>query len=154
MQLSVSPAPTVTIRADSYDPAQTGRSKLLLEVGRDRFRLFVQNARRQGCYLEEYTFPSLLTDRPLTTVLPDLFRDHPVLSAGPWEEVCISVNSPSFTLVPQPLFRKEYAGSYLALMRGSALPRLTAMQPKAFCQFLIWSTPWPIICRGRIRSRR
>lgn len=122
MQVSVTPSPTVTIRSDAFNPAQTAQSVLCLEVGRDRFRLFVQNARRQGCYLEDYTFPSLLTDRPPTDVLPDLFRDHPVLSAGPWEDVRIGVNSPSFTLVPQPLFRKEYAGSYLALMRGSDLP--------------------------------
>lgn len=58
----------------------------------------------------------------MTDVLPDVFRDHPVLSAGPWQEIRISVNSPSFTLVPKPLFRKEYAGSYLTLMRGSSLP--------------------------------
>ncbi len=122
MQVTVTPSPTVTIRSDTFDPAQTAQSVLCLEVGRDRFRLLVQNARRQGCYLEDYTFPSLLHDRPLTDVLPDLFRDHPVLSAGPWEEVRIGVNSPSFTLIPKPLFRKEYAGSYLALMRGSALP--------------------------------
>jgi len=55
-------------------------------------------------------------------MLPDVFRNHPVLSAGRWQEIRVGVNSPSFTLVPQPLFRKEYAGSYLALMRGSALP--------------------------------
>lgn len=122
MQVSVTPSPTVTIRSDAFEPSRTAQSVLCLEVGRDRFRLFVQNARRQGCYLEDYTFPSLLSDRPLTDILPELFRDHPVLAAGPWEEVRISVNSPSFTLVPQPLFRKEYAGSYLALMRGSPLP--------------------------------
>lgn len=115
-------APSVLIRSDSFNPAQTNKSVLCLEVGRDRFRFLVQNAQRQGCYLEDYTFPSLLTDRPLMAALPDLFRDHPVLSSGPWQEIRISVNSPSFTLVPQPLFRKEYAGSYLALMRGSALP--------------------------------
>ena len=82
----------------------------------------VQDAKQRGCYLEDYTFPSLLTDRPLTDILPGIFRDHPVLSAGPWQEIRIGVNSPSFTLVPKALFRKEYAGSYLALMRGSELP--------------------------------
>lgn len=55
-------------------------------------------------------------------VLPDLIKEHPVLSTGPWQEIHISINSPSFTLIPQALFRKEYASSYLALMRGNALP--------------------------------
>ncbi|QDK83710.1 DUF3822 family protein [Spirosoma sp. KCTC 42546] len=115
-------APTVTIHADSFDPRQTDKSVLCLEVGRDRFQLLVQDKRGRALYLEDYMFPSLLTDRPLTSILPDVFRDHAVLSAGPWQEIRIGVNSPSFTLVPQPLYRKEYAGSYLALMRGSELP--------------------------------
>lgn len=115
-------APTVTIHADSFDPRQTDKSVLCLEVGRDRFQLLVQDKRGRALYLEDYMFPSLLTDRPLTSILPDVFRDHAVLSAGPWQEIRIGVNSPSFTLVPKPLYRKEYAGSYLALMRGSELP--------------------------------
>ncbi|WP_317166296.1 DUF3822 family protein [Spirosoma agri] len=114
--------PTVTIRSNSFDPEKTDKSILCLEVGHDRFRFLVQDSRRQGCFLEEYTFPSLLTDRPLTDRLPDVFRDHPVLSAGPWQEVRICVNSPSFTLIPKPLFRKEYASSYLTFMRGNDLP--------------------------------
>lgn len=122
MPAVVTPIPTVTIRSNSFDPASTAKSVLCIEVGRDRLRFMVQDGRRQGCYLEDYTFPSLLTDYVLTDVLPDVFRDHPVLSAGPWQEIRIGVNSPSFTLVPQPLFRKEYASSYLALMRGGILP--------------------------------
>ena len=82
----------------------------------------VQDKRGRGVYLDDYTFPSLLTDRSMTGILPNVFREHPVLSVGTWQEIRIGVNSPSFTLVPAPLFRKEYAGSYLALMRGSALP--------------------------------
>lgn len=122
MSTIVSLTPTVTIRAHSFDPALTTKSVLCIEVGRDRLRFLVQDGRRRGCYLEDYTFPSLLTDHALMDMLPDVFRDHPVLSAGPWQEVRIGVNSPSFTLVPQSLFRKEYANSYLALMRGSPLP--------------------------------
>ncbi|GAB3556616.1 DUF3822 family protein [Spirosoma fluminis] len=122
MQLAVTLAPTVTIRSHSFDPTDTAKSVLCLEVGRDRFRFVVQNAQRRSVYLEEYTFPSLLTERPLVGVLPDVFRGHAVLSAGSWQEVRVSVNSPSFTLVPKQLYRKEYAGSYLALMRGSPLP--------------------------------
>lgn len=121
MQTTVTIAPTVTIQSNSFNPAHTDKSVLCLEIGRDRFRLLVQNAQGRGVYLEDYAFPSLLANQPLTGLLPNLFRDNPLLSAGPWQEVRISINSSAFTLVPQPLFRKEYAGSYLALMRGSAL---------------------------------
>lgn len=115
-------APTVAIRSDAFDPAHTNKSTLCLEVGRDRFRLLVQDTQERAVCLEDYAFPSLLTSQPLTGLLPSLFRNHPVLSAGPWQQIRIGVNSPSFTLVPKPLFRKEYAGSYLALMRGNTLP--------------------------------
>jgi hypothetical protein len=122
VQITVTLTPTVTIRSNSFDPTDTTASVLCLEVGRDRFRFLVQDSRRRGVYLEDYTFPSLLTDRPMVGILPDVFREHPILSAGSWHEIRIAVNSPSFTLVPKLLYRKEYAGSYLALMRGSTLP--------------------------------
>ncbi|MCX6215244.1 DUF3822 family protein [Spirosoma sp.] len=122
MQIAVTLSPTVQISADSFDAGLASKSVLSLEVGRERFRFMVQDSRGQGLYLEDYTFPSLLTERSVTGVLPEVFREHPVLSAGPWQEIRIGVNSPSFTLIPAPLFRKEYAGSYLSLMRGSALP--------------------------------
>ncbi|WP_461128023.1 DUF3822 family protein [Spirosoma aerophilum] len=121
MQIAVTLTPTVSIGSDSFNPGLTDKSVLNLEVGRDRFRFMVQDKRGSGLYLNDYTFSSLLTDRAITGILPDVFREHPVLSAGPWQEIRIAVNSPSFTLIPTPLFRKEYASSYLALMRGSAL---------------------------------
>ncbi len=122
MQTAVIPTPTVTIQADSFNPARTNESVLCLEIGRDQLRVLVQDSRGRAVYLEDYTFPVLLMNQPLTGLLPAVFSHHRVLSAGPWQEIRVSVNSPSFTLVPQLLFRKEYAGSYLALMRGSALP--------------------------------
>lgn len=122
MSTIVSLTPTVVIRSSLFDPAHAAKSVLCIEVGRDRLRFLVQDGRRRGCYLEDYAFPSLLTDHALTDRLPDVFDEHPVLSAGPWQDIRVGVNSPSFTLVPQSLFRKEYANSYLALMRGSPLP--------------------------------
>ncbi|UFH52939.1 DUF3822 family protein [Spirosoma sp. KNUC1025] len=122
MQTTVTLAPTVIIRSDAFNLTHTDQLVLCLEVGRDRFRVLVRDSRSRVLYLEDYAFPSLLTNQPLTGLLPNIFRDHPVLSAKPWQEIRIGVNSPSFTLVPKSLYRKEYAGSYLALMRGSALP--------------------------------
>lgn len=122
VQTTVTLAPTVTIRSNSFDPTHIEQSVLCLELGPDRLRIMVQDEGRQAVYLEDYAIPALLSNQPLISLLPNLFRDHTVLSAGPWPEIRIGVNSPSFTLVPRPLFRKEYAGSYLALMRGSELP--------------------------------
>ncbi len=122
MPTAVTLAPKTTIRTYPFDPGKTGKSVLCLEVGQDRFQLLVRDADGQASCLEDYRFSSLSTEQSLLGVLPDVFRDHDVLRAGPWQEIRVSINSSSFTLIPEPLFRKEYAASYLALMRGSLLP--------------------------------
>lgn len=122
VQTAVTLAPTVTVRSDSFDPAHSNKSVLCLEVGRDRLRVLVQDLHGRALYLEDYAFPSLLTNQSVTSILPTIFRHHTVLAAGPWQAIRIGVNSSLFTLIPKPLFRKEYAGSYLALMTGSMLP--------------------------------
>jgi hypothetical protein len=119
---TVTLAPKTTIRTYSFDPGKTGKSVLCLEVGQDRFQLLVRDTGGQASCLEDYRFSSLSTDQSLLGVLPDVFRNHEILLAGPWQEIRIGINSASFTLIPEPLFRKEYAASYLALMRGSLLP--------------------------------
>lgn len=116
------PTPTISIRSDHFGPEQSARAVLCLEAGHDRFRFLAMDERGRGQWLEDYAFPSLLTERPPADLLTEIFRDHPLLTAGPWQEIRVSINTPSFTLIPQSLYRKEYAGSYLALMRGNQLP--------------------------------
>lgn len=114
--------PTISIQQDSFDPAQAEHAVLCLEVGKDRFRFAMLDEQQRCCWLEEYAFSSLLSERPLLDFLPTLFQQHPVLSIESWKQINIAINSPSFTLIPRPLYRKEYASSYLSFMRGSALP--------------------------------
>ncbi len=128
MPTTVTLAPKTAIRTHSFDPEKTGQSVLCLEVGQDRFQLLVRDKGGQALCLEDYRFSSLSTDQSLLGVLPDVFRNHEILLAGPWQEIRVGINSSSFTLVPELLFRKEYAASYLALMRGSILP------PQEFAQ--------------------
>ena len=115
-------SPIVAIRQDSFDSAQTEQSVLCVEVGKEHLRFAYLDAKKRLSWLEDFSFPSLLIERSLADNLPAIFQDHPILSAGPWQQVLVTVNSPAFTLIPTPLFRKEYATSYMTLMRGSALP--------------------------------
>ena len=115
-------SPIVAIRSDSFDAAETEQSVLCVEVGKEHLRFAYLDAKKRLSWLEDFSFPSLLTERSLADNLPAIFQDHPVLSAGPWQQVLVTVNSPAFTLIPKSLFRKEYASSYMTLMRGSALP--------------------------------
>jgi len=128
-------APVGDVGADDL-PTHPGSYLLALEMGKDRFRFGVTetsvatgrkpvtDAQPRCIWLEEYTFSSLLAEDTLLPSLETIYRSHPVLQrpADFWGQVRVSVNTPSFTLVPSHLFRKEYAASYLQLMRGSALP--------------------------------
>ncbi|RRB17573.1 DUF3822 family protein [Larkinella knui] len=114
--------PTVAIREDSFDVSMTDSYQLCLEMGNDRFRFcVVEPGVRQCFWLEDYIFPTLLTENPLLPSLRTIYQNHPILQSSYWKTIHVSVNSPSFTLVPSSLFRKEYAAQYLQLMRGNPL---------------------------------
>ncbi|GAB3938185.1 DUF3822 family protein [Larkinella terrae] len=114
--------PTVAIREDSFDVSMTDAHQLCLEMGKERFRFcIVEPVKRQCVWLEDYTFPTLLTESPLLPSLRTIYQNHPILQSSYWKNIHVSVNSPSFTLIPSGLFRKEYAAQYLQLMRGNPL---------------------------------
>jgi hypothetical protein len=106
--------PTVAIREDSFDVSMTDSYQLRFCV--------VEPNKHQCFWLEDYTFPTLLTENPLLPSLRTIYQNHPILQSAYWKNIYVSVNSPSFTLVPTSLFRKEYAAQYLQLMRGTPIP--------------------------------
>ncbi|WP_266364019.1 DUF3822 family protein [Tellurirhabdus rosea] len=130
--------PTVAVRSETVSArltdkgvlgtAQTSPYQLCLEMGKDRFRFCIVEpaARKEDraiCHwLEDYTFPTLVTDYPLLPALKTLQEEHAVFQNHDWKQVIVSLNTPTFTLVPSVLFRKEYASHYLQMTRGSALP--------------------------------
>jgi Protein of unknown function (DUF3822) len=122
------PAPALVVTSPSFSVEQAAQSTLCLEVGADFFRFLVVGSTGRVEHLEEYTFHSLLRQTTVPDLLPGVYASHPVLSADRWGAVRVSVHSASFTLVPAALFRKEYAASYLALMRGSALSEFELAQ--------------------------
>ncbi|MGA0555170.1 DUF3822 family protein [Larkinella sp. VNQ87] len=114
--------PTVALREESFDPSTTDSFQLCLEMSKERFRFcVVEPAERRCIWLEDYTFPTLLTENPLIPSLRTIYQNHPVLQSSYWKMIHVSVNSSSFTLIPSALFRKEYAAQYLQLMRGNPL---------------------------------
>lgn len=115
-------APTLSVRPDILTSGQATKSVLCLELTRQRLRVTLLDPQRRMVWLDEYDQPSLLTGEPLLTQLPGLFAEHPLLSYEQFEHVRVAVLSPAFTLVPSELYRKEYASSYLALMRGHQQP--------------------------------
>lgn len=114
--------PTLSIRPDVLTAGQATKSVLCLELASQRFRITLLDPQRRMVWLDEYAQPSLLDEQPVLSYLPALFKEHPLLSYDAFEHIRVSVLSPTFTLIPTPLYRREYASSYLALMRGHQPP--------------------------------
>ena len=115
-------APTLSIRPEVLTAGQATRSILCLELASQRLRITLLDSQRRMVWLDEYAQPSLLTEQDLLPQLPALFKEHPLLSYDQFQQIRVSVSSPAFTLVPTELYRKEYASSYLSLMRGHQQP--------------------------------
>ncbi len=116
------PTPTLSVRPDVLTAGQATRSVLCLELAPQRLRLTLLDAQRRMVWLDEFDQTSLLTDQVLFPQLSALFRDHPLLCYDQFQVIRVAVSTPAFTLVPTPLYRREYAGSYLSLMRGHQPP--------------------------------
>ena len=113
---------TLSVRPEVLTAGQAEKSILCLELAPQRLRLTLLDPQRRMVWLDEFTQPSLLNEPLITDQLPQLFSQHPLLSYERFEAIWVSVNSPAFTLVPGELYRKEYATSYLSLMRGYPQP--------------------------------
>jgi hypothetical protein len=124
----LSATPALVVTSPSFSAEQAAQSTLCLELGADFFRFLVVGPSGRVEHLEEFVFPSLLRVASLPEQLPGIYAGHSVLSQEQWGGVRVAVHSASFTLVPGALFRKEYAASYLALMRGSVLSEFELAQ--------------------------
>ncbi len=93
------------------------QSTLNLEIGELRFRFFCENG-GQCIWLEDFASDVFLSHTEVLENLRLLVFDHPVLSLTGWKKINVLVNSDAFTLVPELLFRKEYASRYLQLTLG------------------------------------
>lgn len=92
-------------------------STLIIEITEFRFRFFCENAGK-CIWLEDYASDVYLTDAEVLENLKLLFFNHPVLSLTNWQAIHVMVSFGAFTLIPEEVFRKEYAARYLELTQG------------------------------------
>jgi hypothetical protein len=115
-------APTLHFRDEYLDQTALSRYDLRLELDAHILRCAIVEASENQCrFLEEYRWAS---NTPADGVLPlirNVIDQHELLPRNFWKSVQFVVNNPSFTLIPAPLFRKEYAVRYLELARGVSL---------------------------------
>lgn len=115
-------SPTVSVRPDELTAGQAEKSILCLDLAPQRLRLTLLDPQRRMMWLDEYAQPTLLTEESLLTQLPALFDEHPLLHYDQFAHIRVAVNASAFTLIPNELYRKEYASNYLTLMRGHQPP--------------------------------
>lgn len=100
----------------------TDRCHLLVELTPQSFRLaVVEKDARQCMWLEEYQWAQAPNETKALEDLQAIVSGHAFLGKGFWQSVRATVMNQSFTLIPTPLFRREYAARYLYLARGSQI---------------------------------
>lgn len=111
--------PLLEIRDEKFDAEKCAEYELMMELGPERIRFFVLgHTNKQVLCLEDYVIGGLPNEKKGVDWLSQLFQNHSFLGTPLWKKVVICFNTPSFTLVPDSYFRKEYAPSYLELVRG------------------------------------
>lgn len=115
-------SPTLSRRAPAFAPASVGTCTLALELHPHFLRVAVVEARTARLQLlEEFPLPHPSADEPSLHDVRDAVGGYDVLTRNFWHSVRLVVHHPSFTFVPESLFRKEYAVRYLELARGTSL---------------------------------
>jgi hypothetical protein len=118
----VVPTASLSYRDEPLDLHALKQYDLRIELDAGYLRYAVLRAQDARCLLlEEYTWPQELPESERLAYLRGLMEHHEVLPRNFWHSVQVLVDNPSFTLVPAPLYRKEYALKYLELARGTIL---------------------------------
>jgi hypothetical protein len=111
--------PLLEIRDEKFDSEKCAEYELMIELGAERLRFFaLESANKRVLCLEDYSIGGLPNDKKWAVWLGQLFQEHSFLGSNLWKNVVVCFNTPSFTLIPDVYFRKEYAAGYLALVRG------------------------------------
>ncbi len=102
------------IKDDALDIDAIPQYALSLEVGTDGFRCAIVDTEVNRClWLEDYRFTSVFFPEQVVDQLNSIFDDHQLLHAGFWQKVRVSFKNQHFTLIPESLFKREYAEGYL-----------------------------------------
>lgn len=111
--------PTVKVAQETFDSTRINRCTLCIEIDETRFRFcFVEEAPPRFVWLEDYAFDTFLNENEYLEKLKTLVAEHPFLPSDQWKDIRVSVNTSAFTMIPAPLFRKEYTADYLRLATG------------------------------------
>jgi hypothetical protein len=102
------------IKDDRFDEEQLHQYQLIVQFGvRDFQAAVVEADENRVLFFEDYVLNELSNYAEQLEVIKQLFDSHPVLGAGFWKSVLVSIKNNKFVQVPSALFQPSAAPEYL-----------------------------------------
>lgn len=102
------------IKDDRFDEDNIHQCDLLVQLSVRDFQIgIVDCSDGRVLFFEDYVLGDLSSHQELLTLFQTLFESHPVLQAGFWNSVKVSIKNSKFVQVPNSLFVEEAASEYL-----------------------------------------
>jgi Protein of unknown function (DUF3822) len=102
------------IKDDRFDEDNIHHYDLLIQLSVRDFQIaIVDCSDGRVLYFEDYVLGDLNSHQELLSLFQTLFESHPVLQAGFWNSVKVSIKNSKFVQVPDSLFLEEAASEYL-----------------------------------------
>ncbi len=102
------------IKDDRFDEEQLHQYHLIVQFGvRDFQAAVVEAGENRVLFFEDYVLNELSNYAEQLDVIKQLFDSHPVLGAGFWNSVLVSIKNNKFVQVPAALFQPSASPEYL-----------------------------------------
>jgi len=102
------------IKDDRFDEDNIHQYELLIQLSVRDFQIAIADCSDgRVLYFEDYVLGDLSSHQELLSLFQSLFESHPVLQAGFWSSVIVSIKNNKFVQVPDSLFVEEAASEYL-----------------------------------------
>ncbi len=102
------------IKDERFDEDQIQRYQLLIHIGTRDIQIgVIEPGEARILLLEDYVLPNVNSNKELLEVLDQLFDSHPVIKAGFWNSIKVSIKNQKFVQVPSALFSEQSLPDYL-----------------------------------------
>lgn len=103
------------IKDDRFDEDKLHQYRLLVQLGVRDFQVaVVAESDKRLLFFEDYILSDLNSYTELLALIKNLFEAHPVLQAGFWKEVKVSIKNNKFVHVPTHLVEPSASTDYLS----------------------------------------
>lgn len=114
--------PAFQFRQEVFSLTSVSSYILTFALSPKDFQISIIDPASSRClWLEEFGLTETASEEEYLAQIQDIIGQHPLAGKTFWKSVRLVISNQSFTLVPTPLFQKEYAARVLSLARGLAI---------------------------------